>query len=700
MKKGKGAISKCKAEELITLPTQPGSGSGSGEQPTPIPPAPGSGSGEQPGSGSGPSPPMGEGMQCSCKCNCPDGGGECECDCNCPMQSSAMNCASGFTRVCPMMGDTCPEDMDMMCPITPMNAQTRMMGNGQAYGEGKGCQCVPDFLMSLVTGMPPAAGRMEAMDRMEDFKNEKVKLGKKTCTCSFSLEADGAKCSGTAKCDKKCSGSGVVEIGMYTFSLKMKKGKGAISKCKAEELITLPTQPGSGSGSGEQPTPIPPAPGSGSGEQPGSGSGPSPPMGEGMQCSCKCNCPDGGGECECDCNCPMQSSAMNCASGFTRVCPMMGDTCPEDMDMMCPITPMNAQTRMMGNGQAYGEGKGCQCVPDFLMSLVTGMPPAAGRMEATDRMEDFKNEKVKLGKKTCTCSFSLEADGAKCSGTAKCDKKCSGTGVVEVGMYSFTLKMKKGKGAISKCKAEELITLPTQPPTGSGSPQPGSGVGSGTGGGGMGGMGSRCACVAKGMGGSTGSGSGPGPLPPTGSGSGSGPLPPTVAPTGSGSGSGNVTRVEGEDLTDILADMTASTTSYNITCCKNGVLSAPIYCGGSGPPCETVCGEITCAKLVTDIEEENYCVVGDDCMHTDCPICLGVFRGKRVSPPLVTPQASRVNCQDACCKIPSDPCNHWSWKGLGVNANRCIGFSSYYKLIANPNWVSGSCGNQEPEDLL
>merc|ERR1711892_1079125 len=195
---------------------------------------------------------------------------------------------------------------------------------------------------------------------------------------------------------------------------------------------------------------------------------------------------------------------------------------------------MNVQTRMMGNGQAYGEGKGCQCVPDFLMSLVTGMPPAAGRMEATDRMGDFKNEKVKLGKKTCTCSFSLEADGAKCSGTAKCDKKCSGSGVVEIGMYTFSLKMKKGKGAISKCKAEAEPT-----PTGSGSPQPGSGAGSETGGGGMGGMGSRCACVAKGMGGSTGSGSGPGPLPPTGSGSGSGPLPPTVAPTGSGSGSGS-----------------------------------------------------------------------------------------------------------------------------------------------------------------
>merc|ERR1719186_739976 len=156
------------------------------------------------------------------------------------------------------------------------------------------------------------------------------------------------------------------------------------------------------------------------------------------------------------------------------------------------------------------------------------MPPAAGRMAATDRMEDFKNEKVKLGKKTCTCSFSLEADGAKCSGTAKCDKKCSGSGVVKIGMYTFSLKMKKGKGAISKCKAE---SEPTPTGSGSGSPQPGSGAGSGTGGGGMGGMGSRCAWVAKGMGGSTGSGSGPGPLPPTGSGSGSGsgfstPYPP------------------------------------------------------------------------------------------------------------------------------------------------------------------------------
>merc|ERR1712128_268179 len=130
---------------------------------------------------------------------------------------------------------------------------------GKSHG---GSLAMRFLLISLLAVLP--ANTVQG----EDFKGEKVKLGKRTCTCSFSLEADGAKFSGKATCDKKCSGTGVVEIGMYTFSLKMKKGKGAISKCKAEELITLPTQPGSGSGSGEQPITIPPAPGSGSGEQP------------------------------------------------------------------------------------------------------------------------------------------------------------------------------------------------------------------------------------------------------------------------------------------------------------------------------------------------------------------------------------------------------------------------------------------------
>ena len=44
----------------------------------------------------------------------------------------------------------------------------------------------------------------------------------------------------------------------------------------------------------------------------------------------------------------------------------------------------------------------------------------------------FKNEKVILGKSECLCSFKMQDRGANCSGKAKCDKTCSGTGKVEI----------------------------------------------------------------------------------------------------------------------------------------------------------------------------------------------------------------------------------------------------------------------------
>merc|ERR1712236_127585 len=149
----------------------------------------------------------------------------------------------------------------------------------------------------------------------------------------------------------------------------------------------------------------------------------------------------------------------------------------------------------------------------------------------------FKNEKVKLGKRTCTCTFTMETKGTRCSGQAKCDKKCSGTGAVDVDPYSFTLAVKKGKGKISKCTVAAMPTVGPVEPTGSGSgPVPtgsGSGpvpTGSGTGpvpptgsGSGMENPMSRCTCVGNG---------GSGPTPPTGSGTGPSP------PTGTGSGSG------------------------------------------------------------------------------------------------------------------------------------------------------------------
>merc|ERR1711892_409594 len=63
----------------------------------------------------------------------------------------------------------------------------------------------------------------------ECLEKEKVQLGRKKCVCDLCLDM-GEKCKGTAKCDKKCSGSGEVEFGGCTFTLTVKKGKGKISK--------------------------------------------------------------------------------------------------------------------------------------------------------------------------------------------------------------------------------------------------------------------------------------------------------------------------------------------------------------------------------------------------------------------------------------------------------------------------------------
>merc|ERR1711892_539974 len=391
-------------------------------------------------------------------------------------------------------------------------------------------------------GMSLLAIVLAATVQAEDFTKEKIQLGKKKCLCDFSLDV-AEKCKGTAKCDKKCSGSGEVEIGGCSFTLVVKKGKGKISKCSCETAPTLPPTgsgsgetpvPMTGSGSGETPVPItgsgseePPMPitGSGSGPVPitGSGSGAPTAGGEGMQCSCKCDCPDRSGECDCDCNCPMTSKAVNCAPGFCKVCPMMGDACPQDME---PICPNNAASRMAGGaGDGHMADRGCQCVPDFLMDMVKIQPLApAGRMTAVDRAMTKAN--IQVGKKKCKCSYEMNAKNCKKS-TITCDKKCSGkaSGVeLEDGMYMLDIAVKKGKVTIAKC---DVQAAPAPTGTGGGSGGMGSGSASGNGGGGMGGIGSRCACVSMGMGGTgpapTGSGSGPVTLlPPTGSGSGSG----------------------------------------------------------------------------------------------------------------------------------------------------------------------------------
>merc|ERR1711915_392894 len=237
----------------------------------------------------------------------------------------------------------------------------------------------------------------------------------------------------------------------------------------------------------------------------------------------------GSGECDCDCNCPMNSQAVNCAPGFSKVCPMMGDQCPESMEQVCPSMPT---TMPMPAGRMMGAGdRGCQCVPDFLLSLVMGAMTPAGRSAAVDRA--MTKVTFKIGKTTCKCQYDINEKDCKKSKFA-CDKKCNGkiSGLeLDGGNYVMNLMVKKGKVAIQKCEAK--TTEPTGTGGGPGS-GPGNGGGSGMGsgpgsgiGGGMGGMGTRCACVSMGGGPMPPTGSGSGPMPPTGS----GPKPPTGSGT-------------------------------------------------------------------------------------------------------------------------------------------------------------------------
>merc|ERR1711970_1006297 len=155
----------------------------------------------------------------------------------------------------------------------------------------------------------------------DSFAGEKVKVGKKTCTCDFTFVLNGDRVnvkSSLVSCDKKCSGAAKnVELGgdgmnFYVVSFAMKKGKGKIQKATVE-LAGATTMGGSG-GSGTV-TALPTMPGSGSG-MPGSGSG-MPPYGSGS------GMPGGG-------------YGSECAPGFLKVCPEMDGACPMDSMPVCP----------------------------------------------------------------------------------------------------------------------------------------------------------------------------------------------------------------------------------------------------------------------------------------------------------------------------------------------------------------------------
>ena len=139
---------------------------------------------------------------------------------------------------------------------------------------------------------------------------------------------------------------------------------------------------------------------------------------------------------------------------------MTDGSCQQKMEKVCPKGMEETRSVQIREGNSPA---GCQCVPDFLMSLVMGPTDGPTSRAAAVRGPDvFKNEKVKVGKKSCKCTFSLMATGTKLSPKSKasCDKKCSGTakGLELEGesgnVYTFDMKSVKGKVTLSKGSVE------------------------------------------------------------------------------------------------------------------------------------------------------------------------------------------------------------------------------------------------------
>merc|ERR1719447_2385570 len=216
----------------------------------------------------------------------------------------------------------------------------------------------------------------------------------------------------------------------------------------------------------------------------------------------------------------------DCAPGFLKVCPEMDGTCPYDSMAVCPapmtIPFVRSLDRMMGT---MGSSDGCECVPLVLMQMVMTQQEVMGRSLDRASEDTFEDEKIEVGKKTCTCDFTFTvANNGKARGTGSCDKKCSGN-VKETTLnsatysYTFGFSVKKGKVKMGKVEAVGGSTgFTTEMPGGSGMPGGGDGH-------------SGCVCVHMPE---WAEGSGMPPPPGSGSGSGSG----TGGSGSGGSGSG------------------------------------------------------------------------------------------------------------------------------------------------------------------
>ena len=120
----------------------------------------------------------------------------------------------------------------------------------------------------------------------------------------------------------------------------------------------------------------------------------------------------------------------------------------------------------------------CRCVPFFLLGDLdrAGVEAKALESERLALQNDVMfpdsikvdDVKLKLGPRTCTCSFLFTVTGSHqvTSSSGKCDKKCSGRGKgLEVSgrhrVVSFDLAAKKGKVKITNPVVTQVFTTTT-----------------------------------------------------------------------------------------------------------------------------------------------------------------------------------------------------------------------------------------------
>jgi len=151
-----------------------------------------------------------------------------------------------------------------------------------------------------------------------------------------------------------------------------------------------------------------------------------------MDCQCDCACPEGtAAACDCQCACPKPTA---CAKGFARVCPQTDGACPDGYTPLCPPevdmemeredNQIDMEMDREDNETAADE------MPWFIEEEGNGEDEVHWNIEEGEEEdtrvsgEKVKGVKVKCGKKTQTCTFTVNYSN-DCKKATKVTPSCT-----------------------------------------------------------------------------------------------------------------------------------------------------------------------------------------------------------------------------------------------------------------------------------